>query len=85
MERLWFVLGVGGGERVHDCKDQQAGYIQVQFFRLYFSSIFHGKELIFIKFLYFRSANQILRFALEGRLSLVFEPPDYNQVCTKDF
>ena len=29
VERLWFVLGVGGGERVHHCKDQQAGYIQV--------------------------------------------------------
>jgi len=27
----------------------------------------------------YRAANQVLRFALEGRLSLALEPPDYNQ------
>ena len=29
MERLRFMLRVGGGKRIHDCTNQQAGHIQV--------------------------------------------------------
>ena len=39
----------------------------------------------FHKILYCRAANQVLRFALEGRLSLALEPPDYKQVLSKSY
>ena len=29
MERIWFVLRMGGGEGLHHSEDQQAGHVQV--------------------------------------------------------
>ena len=81
MECLWLMLGVGRGTRIHDCTDQQAGYVQVALFLTRMANDLKLKSYIA---LCFRAANQILRFALEGRLSLALEPPDYNQVFPKD-
>ena len=87
MERVCVVLRMGGGPGLHHGEDKQAGHVQVNIGQNKMAGsnqvdvhILSHRTLNQVNQLVLRAANQLLRFALEGRLSLAFHPPDYRQV-----